>query len=655
MALTGSPPADNYLDLLQLENSSLGLPAVTLQAVYDGAGNASLLALSQQEVAVLGVFSSTVGTGLLMDTGVPITGDELISDKITYKTNTDVGIFFGSGDPEGAVVASPGSLMLRDDGTVGSSLYIKEAGTSDTGWTPVDLVSSFLDLSDTPGAFVASRWVKVNAAANALEFVAFSPIASPAGAAQGEVLYYNGSSWVNLGVGTDGHVLTTHGAGADPTWEEASGGSGASSWLDLIDTDPSTYLGQGGKYVRVNSTPDGLEFATPDWITDPGSPAQGQVLYYNGTAWAVLAPGTNGQVLTTGGAGANPSWEDSSGSGASTFLDLTDTPEEYSGDQFVKVNAAADALEFVYATYIEEPEDGVDTGDILYFDSENWVNFPRGTEGQVLKSTSSSIEWGDAASGGEGKAYVTTEYDTGDTWRGKPIYAIVVDFGAGPNNTTKSVASGLGVNDVFHVVDMQVMANDAQYGWIAQEDSANKASFTYNKLDYKVYCTTSNDLSGVEYQVLLKYIKEPASMSGTDPHVIATVSGGTWAGLAPGVHLLTPDTWFYTLSPSTGYPTTVQCTWLWSTAGTGAEIYKISLKGALNYANSRKSTGLMFSYDGASTVTDKTSFATTSAPASPYSQQLAIGDRLFTSYTIGSVTVTLGRASDFIANPPPTT
>jgi len=35
---------------------------------------------------------------------------------------------------------------------------------------------------------------------------------------------------------------------------------------------------------------------------------QGAVLYRSGSAWTVLAPGTAGQVLTTGGAAANPAW-----------------------------------------------------------------------------------------------------------------------------------------------------------------------------------------------------------------------------------------------------------------------------------------------------------------------------------------------------------
>lgn len=38
------------------------------------------------------------------------------------------------------------------------------------------------------------------------------------------------------------------------------------------------------------------------------SPAQGDLLYYNGSAWAKLAAGTKGQYPGTGGAGANPSY-----------------------------------------------------------------------------------------------------------------------------------------------------------------------------------------------------------------------------------------------------------------------------------------------------------------------------------------------------------
>ena len=47
--------------------------------------------------------------------------------------------------------------------------------------------------------------------------------------------------------------------------------------------------------------------ASGQWI-DLASAAQGEVLYHNGTSYVRLGAGTSGQVLTSGGAGANPSW-----------------------------------------------------------------------------------------------------------------------------------------------------------------------------------------------------------------------------------------------------------------------------------------------------------------------------------------------------------
>lgn len=43
-------------------------------------------------------------------------------------------ILSSSGSPEGAIVAPVGSLYLRSDGGAGTSLYVKETGTGNTGW-----------------------------------------------------------------------------------------------------------------------------------------------------------------------------------------------------------------------------------------------------------------------------------------------------------------------------------------------------------------------------------------------------------------------------------------------------------------------------------------------------------------------------------------
>lgn len=43
-------------------------------------------------------------------------------------------ILSGSGTPESAVAAPIGSMFLRADGGAGTSLYVKESGTGNTGW-----------------------------------------------------------------------------------------------------------------------------------------------------------------------------------------------------------------------------------------------------------------------------------------------------------------------------------------------------------------------------------------------------------------------------------------------------------------------------------------------------------------------------------------
>lgn len=43
----------------------------------------------------------------------------------------------GTGTPEGAVTAPVGTLFVRTDGSAGTHLYMKRAGTGNTGWVAV--------------------------------------------------------------------------------------------------------------------------------------------------------------------------------------------------------------------------------------------------------------------------------------------------------------------------------------------------------------------------------------------------------------------------------------------------------------------------------------------------------------------------------------
>ena len=50
------------------------------------------------------------------------------------KLSTGVLVMSGSGSPEAAKTAPVGSMYLRTDGGAGTTLYVKESGTGNTGW-----------------------------------------------------------------------------------------------------------------------------------------------------------------------------------------------------------------------------------------------------------------------------------------------------------------------------------------------------------------------------------------------------------------------------------------------------------------------------------------------------------------------------------------
>ena len=100
-----------------------------------------------------------------------------------------------------------------------------------------------------------------------------------------------------------------------PTWKSAYNNSTAYVVDDMVSYQNQSYickLASTGN-VPTNTTYWDLIAAKGSDGTDADLAAisgtvQGDLYYNNGSAIARLAPGTNGQVLQTGGASANPSW-----------------------------------------------------------------------------------------------------------------------------------------------------------------------------------------------------------------------------------------------------------------------------------------------------------------------------------------------------------
>lgn len=84
----------------------------------------------------------------------------------------------------------------------------------------------------------------------------------------------------------------------------------------------ATAVGATGTALAGNTGADPT-FQTISALLDNLGATQGQILYRNATVWTVLAPGSSGQVLQSGGAAANVSWLTVTGTGTVTSIDVS--------------------------------------------------------------------------------------------------------------------------------------------------------------------------------------------------------------------------------------------------------------------------------------------------------------------------------------------
>ena len=236
------------------------------------------------------------------------------------------------------------------------------------------IASATLDrISTTQGTILyrnATDWVALSPGTAGYALETLGAAANPAWASistfldtlsstQGAVLYRNATAWVALSPGTSGNVLTTQGSGADPLYRSVSylldsiGGStrgeilirGASTWYELA-------AGTSGQYLRTQGSgadPQWADVSVLTMLSNEIGSTQGTIIYYNGTAWTALATGTDGQVLQTQGAGANPQWASLYSQGDRKRIW---TPAYYPLDQASSA-AAADRAFFNYLGYVE--------------------------------------------------------------------------------------------------------------------------------------------------------------------------------------------------------------------------------------------------------------------------------------------------------------
>jgi len=105
------------------------------------------------------------------------------------------------------------------------------------------------------------------------------------------------------GTAITGLTSVPTGAGALPI---ANGGSGQTTRQTAFDALVPLQSGNSGKAVITNGTT--TSFGYPSSL-EVASQTNGDVMYYNGTIWTRLAPGTTDYPLVSNGASATPAYE----------------------------------------------------------------------------------------------------------------------------------------------------------------------------------------------------------------------------------------------------------------------------------------------------------------------------------------------------------
>ena len=127
-----------------------------------------------------------------------------------------------------------------------------------------------------------------------------------------------------------------------------------------------------------------------------GSDAQGDILYYNGTDYTRLGAGSNGQALTTGGAGANPTWTTIS-TDPSMGGDLSGT----ASNATIVADAVTTAKILDNNVTLAKIADGTQGGTFYFGASGAPAELAAGTSGKFLKTqgTGANPIWDDVPAG----------------------------------------------------------------------------------------------------------------------------------------------------------------------------------------------------------------------------------------------------------------
>ena len=258
--------------------------------ITDGAGNTSWTAAGGGTVSSVGLSMP----GVFTVTNSPVTS----TGTLTVSLGTEAANLIWAGPSTGAASA-PTFRSL-----VGADLPNPSASSLGGVQSFAGTTSQWIRQISTSGVPTASQpaFTDISGVASAAQLP--NPTATTLGGVESYVAVSN--QWIN--------TISTSGvpSSSQPGFVNLAGqaslsqlpGIGSNSILSNITGGTSTPLANSLSAI----------------IDSSAGSAQGDVLYRGASSWVVLAPGTSGQVFTTGGAAANPTWTSVTGTGTVTSV-----------------------------------------------------------------------------------------------------------------------------------------------------------------------------------------------------------------------------------------------------------------------------------------------------------------------------------------------
>jgi hypothetical protein len=270
-----------------LANWQCLLPGTNGQALISGGPGANPSWVTQTGTGTVTSVQASGGTTGLSFSGGPITGAG------TLTLGGALVLANGGISPIGS-----NNTVLKSNGTIGSWGQIVAADVTAGTLTNTEISgSAAIAISKLATQPTLTLLANITGGTAVPTTPTFSQALDAAfSSTQGAVLFRNLSGWSALPPGTNGQALLTGGIGGNPSWQTIQGGN--------LGTQPNnTVLANISGGSATPTTP------TVTQLLDSAlGSTQGQIAYRNATVWTVLAPGTAGALLETGGAAANPVW-----------------------------------------------------------------------------------------------------------------------------------------------------------------------------------------------------------------------------------------------------------------------------------------------------------------------------------------------------------